>query len=123
MGPMGPIGAQWAPWAQGAPGGGMGGRGERTDMNRNWYEPEPVRTGTGINRNRSVSIRNITAHLINDKNTSIAETCIVFIGASAGNNPRRIYWSYEFLFFRPWDFGPGGRQERTRMSKSGIPKV
>ena len=77
----------------------------------------------GMNRNRSVSIRNITAHLINDKNTSIAETCIVFIGASAGNNPRRIYWSYEFLFFRPWDFGPGGQQERTRMSKSGIPKV
>ena len=71
-------------------------------MSRNRYEPERVRTGTGMNRNQSVSIRNITAHLINDKNTSIAETCVVFIGASAGNNPRRIYWSYEFLFFRPW---------------------
>ena len=70
-------------------------------MNRNRYEPEPVRTGTGMNRNRSVSIRNITAHLINDKNTSIAETCIVFNGKSAGNNPRWIYWTYEFLFFRP----------------------
>ena len=55
----------------------------------------------GMNRNRSGSIRNITAHLINDKNTSIAETCIVFNGKSAGNNPRWIYWSYEFLFFRP----------------------
>ena len=55
----------------------------------------------GMNRNRSGSIRNITAHLINDKNTSIAETCIVFNGKSAGNNPRWIYWSYEFSFFRP----------------------
>ena len=70
-------------------------------MNRNQYEPEPVRTGTGLNRNRTVSIRNITAHLINDKNTSIAETCIVSNGKSAGNNPRWIYWSYETLFFRP----------------------
>ena len=50
----------------------------------------------------SGSIRDITAHLINDKNTWIAETCIVFNGKSAGNNPRWIYWSYEFLFFRPW---------------------
>ena len=56
----------------------------------------------GMNWNQSGSIRNITAHLINDKNTSIAETCIVFNGKSAGNNPRWIYWSYEFLFFRPW---------------------
>ena len=55
----------------------------------------------GMNRNRSVSIRNITTHFINDKNTSIAGTCIVFNGKSAGNNPRLIYWSYEFLFFRP----------------------
>ena len=70
-------------------------------MKRNWYELELVGTGAGMNRNRSGSIRNITAHLINDKNTSIAETCIVFIGASAGNNPRWIYWSYESLFFRP----------------------
>ena len=103
------------------------GTGNRVRLTGNRLELEPAWTGTnwnrGMNRNRSVSIRNITAHLINDKNTSIAETCIVFIGASAGNNPRRIYWSYEFLFFRPWDFGPGGRQERTRMSKSGIPKV
>ena len=69
-------------------------------MNQNRYELELVWTGTGVNRNRSGSI--ITAHLINDKNTSIAETCIVFNGKSAGNNPRWIYWSYEFLFFRPW---------------------
>ena len=68
---------------------------------RNPYEPELVGTGTGMNWNRSGSIRNITAHLINDKNTSIAETCIVFNGKSAGNNPRWIYWSYEFSFFRP----------------------
>ena len=59
-----------------------------------------------MNRNRSGSIRNITAHLINDKNTSIAEACIVFIGASAGNNPRRIYWSYNFFFFDPGTLDP-----------------
>ena len=64
-------------------------------LNRNRYEPEPVRTGTGMSRNRSVSIRNITVHLINDKNISITETCIVFIGASAGNNLRRIYCDAE----------------------------
>ena len=61
------------------------------------------------------SIRNITAHSIHDKNTSIAETCIVFNGKSTGNNPRWIYWSYEFR--------PGGQQGRTRMSKYGVPKV
>ena len=71
--------------------------------NCNPYELEPVWTGTGMNQNRnwSVSIRNITAHLINDKDTSTAETCIVFNGKSAGNNPRWIYWSYVFSFFRP----------------------
>ena len=42
----------------------------------------------GMNRNWSGSIRNITAHLINDKNTSTAETCIAFDRKSAGNNPR-----------------------------------
>ena len=34
----------------------------------------------GMNRNQSGSICNITAHLINDKDTSIAETGIVFNG-------------------------------------------
>ena len=73
-----------------------------------------------MNWNWSGSIRNITAHLVNDKNTSIAETCIASKGKSAANNP-----SYEFLFFstQPWDFAPGGRQGRTQMSKSGVPKV
>ena len=65
----------------------------------------------------SGSIRDITAHLIHDKNTSIAETCIVFNVPSAGNDPGWIYWSYEFLFFRPRGLrtqrpaqtGPGGQ--------------
>ena len=78
-------------------------------MNRNWYEPEPVRTGTGMNRNWSVSIRNITAHLINDKNTSIAETCIVFNEKSVGNDPDESIGVMNFYLFDPGDFGPGGR--------------
>ena len=49
----------------------------------------------------SGSIRDITAHLIHDKNTSIALSCTVFNFPSAGNDPGWIYWSYEFLFFRP----------------------
>ena len=49
----------------------------------------------------SGSIRDITAHLIHDKNTSITEFCTVFNVPSAGNDPGWIYWSYEFLFFRP----------------------
>ena len=65
----------------------------------------------------SGSIRHITAHLIHDKNTSIAVPCTVFNVASAGYNPRWIYWSYEFLFFRPRGLrtrspaqtGPGGQ--------------
>ena len=65
----------------------------------------------------SGSIRDITAHLIHDKNTSIALSCTVFNVPSAGNDPRWIYWSYEFLFFRPrglWtrrpaQTGPGGQ--------------
>ena len=46
----------------------------------------------------SGSIRDITAHLIHDKNTSIAVSCTVFNVPSAGNDPGWIYWSYEFLF-------------------------
>ena len=49
----------------------------------------------------SGSIRDITAHLIHDKNTSITISCTVFNFPSAGNDPGWIYWSYEFLFFRP----------------------
>ena len=65
----------------------------------------------------SGSIRDITAHLIHDKNTSITVSCTVFNVPSAGYNPRWIYWSYEFLFFRPQGLrtqrpaqtGPGGQ--------------
>ena len=49
----------------------------------------------------SGSIRDITAHLIHDKNTSIALSCTVFNFPSAGNDPGWIYWSYDLLFFRP----------------------
>ena len=49
----------------------------------------------------SGSIRDITAHLIHDKNTSTTVSCTVFNCPSAGNNPGWIYWSYEFLFVRP----------------------
>ena len=41
----------------------------------------------------SGSIRDITAHLIHDKNTSIAVPCTVFNVPSAGYNPRWIYSS------------------------------
>ena len=65
----------------------------------------------------SGSIRDITAHLIHDENTSIAVPCTVFNEESAGNDPRWIHWSYEFLFFRsrglwtrrPAQTGPGGQ--------------
>ena len=44
----------------------------------------------------SGSIRDITAHLIHDKNTSIALSCTVFYFPSAGDDPGWNYWSYEF---------------------------
>ena len=56
----------------------------------------------------SGSIRDITAHLIHDKNTSIEVSCTPFNFPSAGNDPGWIYRSYESLFFDPGDFGPGG---------------
>ena len=49
----------------------------------------------------SGSIRDITAHLIHDKNISITVSCTVFNVPSAGNDPGWSYWSYEFLFVRP----------------------
>ena len=49
----------------------------------------------------SGSIQDITAHLIHDKNTSKTVSCTVLNFPSAGNDPGWIYWSYEFLFFRP----------------------
>ena len=49
----------------------------------------------------SGSIRDITAHLIHDKNTSITISCTVFNFPSAGNDPGWIYRSYELLFCRP----------------------
>ena len=66
----------------------------------------------------SGSIRDITAHLIHDKNTSIALSCTGLNFPSAGNDPGWIYWTYEFLFFRPrglrtWrpaQTGPGGEK-------------
>ena len=63
----------------------------------------------------SGSIRDITAHLIHDKNTSIAEPCIVFNLPSAGNDPGWIYWSYELLFFRP----QGLRTRRPAQTRPG----
>ena len=65
----------------------------------------------------SGSIPDITAHLIHDKNNSIALSCTVFNVPSAGYNPGWIYWSYEFLFLRarglrtqrPAQTGPGGQ--------------
>ena len=54
-----------------------------------------------ISEDPSGSIRDITAHLIHDKNTSIEVSCTVFNEESAGNDPGWIHWSYEFLFFQP----------------------
>ena len=69
------------------------------------------------------SIRDITAHLIHDKNTSIALSCTVFNFPSAGNDPGWIYWSYEFLFFRPrglWTRRPA--QTGPRGQNLGFPR-
>ena len=72
----------------------------------------------------SGSIRDITAHLIHDKNTSIAEPCIVFNEESVGYDPGWIYWSYEFLFFRPsGTLHPEACTGRTRRSKFQVPQV
>ena len=60
----------------------------------------------------SGSIRDITAHLIHDKNTSITVSCTVFNFPSAGNDPGWIHWSHEFLFFNPRDFGRRGRHRQ-----------
>ena len=72
---------------------------------------------TKIPRTLLEVFRDITAHLIHDKNTSIAVPCTGFNVSSAGYNPRWIYWKYEFLFVRPrglrtWrpaQTGPGGQ--------------
>ena len=77
----------------------------RTDRSQTGPDQSDIRGAEASkkkkNEDPSGSIRDITARLIKAKNTSIAETCIVFNGKSAGNNPRWIYWSYEFFFFRP----------------------
>ena len=65
----------------------------------------------------SESIRDITAHLIHDKSTSITVSGTVFNFPSAGNDPGWIYWSYAFSLFRPRGLrtrrpaqtGPGGQ--------------
>merc|ERR1712014_41011 len=77
-----------------------GGRGNRRPL------PDLVLEASGKKKKHqnaddpSGSIRDITAHLIHDKNTSIEVSCTVFNFPSAGNDPRWIHWSYEFLFFR-----------------------
>ena len=71
----------------------------------------------------SGSIRDITAHLIHDKNTSIEVSCTVFNAESAGNDPRWIHWSYEIFFSTPGTLDPEAGTDRTRMSKCGFPKV
>ena len=68
------------------------------------------------------SIRDITSHSIHHKNTSIAETCIVFNKECAGNDPRWIYWNYEFYFFDPGDFRPGGQHRLDPEVKIGRSK-
>ena len=57
-----------------------------------------------MNRDRSVSIRNITAHLINDKNTSTAETCIVFTGNPVVTTPGGSIGVMNFCFFENYLF-------------------
>ena len=47
----------------------------------------------------SGSIRDITDHLIYDKNTSIAVPCIAFNEESAGYDPGWINWSSNLFFF------------------------
>ena len=66
----------------------------------------------------SGSIRDITAYLLHDKNTSIAVSCTVFNFPSAGNDPGWIYWSYDFLMFRP-----RGLRTRTRRRHRPDPDV
>ena len=63
----------------------------------------------------SGSVRDITADFIHDKNTLIAVPSIVFNEESAGYDPRRIYWSYEFYFFWPW----GLRARRAAQTRPG----
>ena len=80
-------------------------------------EAEASKKKNQNSKDPSGSIRDITAHLIHDKNTSIEVSCTVFNEESAGNDPGWIHWSYEFLFFRPrglWTWrpaqtGPGGQ--------------
>ena len=75
----------------------------------------PTKKENQSSEDPSGSIRDITAHLIHDENTSIEVSCTVFNEESAGNDPGWIHWSYEFLFFlprglwtrRPAQTGPG----------------
>ena len=65
------------------------------------------------------SIRDITAQLIHDKNTSIEIPCIFSKVPSAGYNPRWIYWSYDFFFVRP----RGLRTQRLAQTEPGGEKI
>ena len=71
----------------------------------------------------SGSIRDITAHLIHDKNTSIAVPCTVFTVLSAGYDPGWIYWSYEFSFSTPGTLDPEASTDWTQRSKFEVPQV
>ena len=51
----------------------------------------PNKQKTKKSEDPSGSIRDITAHLIHDKNTSIALSCTVFNFPSAGNDPGWIH--------------------------------
>ena len=84
----------------------------QTSSGSDWFRfrPVPVQTGSvqvipvrfaAILEDPSGSIRDITAHLIHDKNPSIAVPYVVFHEESTGDDPEWIHWSYEFLFFRP----------------------
>ena len=86
------------------------GRGFPTKKNQNSEDP-------------SGSIRDITAHLIHDKDTSIEVSCTVFNEESAANDPGWIHWSYGFFFSTPGTLDPEAGTDRTRMSKYGFPKV
>ena len=92
---------------------------DRSDIRGAEASPRPPKKKSEV---PSGSIRDITAHLIHDKNTSIEVSCTVFNFPSAGNDPGWIYWSYEFLFFRPrglggpWDV-PGPARARPRASQ------
>ena len=74
----------------------------------------------------SGSIRDITAHLIHDKNTSIAVPCKFLTKNPLATAPDGSIGVMNFYFFDPGDFGPGGRHRpdpevKIRRSKGLTP--